>query len=178
MHRGKDSVILIAFDPGRHTGWAVFNKERLIRFGMFYLGNGTDVDAKVAGILEGDVGYPTDGGRVRPALAVVEEGSDWYQESHARRDGAGERALRKAMRVNTECRHRLERALLRCGIPHLSVKPESWGAGRYAMADVLAELQRARIHEPSDFRIKAREHQRDAIVLGGRMARRKVWKTR
>lgn len=173
-----NGIVILAVDPGRHTGWSLYRGETLLRFGQFYLGNGTDVDAKVAGILQGDVGYPSDGRRVRPALAIIEEGSDWYQESHAKRDGAGERALRKSMRVNTECRHRLERALLRNGIPHLSVKPERWGAGRYAMIDVLAELQHARIHEPDGFRIKSREHQRDAIVLGGRMARRKVWAAR
>ncbi len=174
----NNGIVILAVDPGRHTGWALYRGETLLRFGQFYLGNGTDVDAKVDEILAGDVGYPRNGGRVRPALAIVEEGSDWYQESHAKKDGAGERALRKGMRVNTECRHRLERALLRGGIPHLSVKPEAWGAGRYAMVDVLGELQQARIHEPSDFRIKAREHQRDAIVLGGRMARRRVWEAR
>ena len=173
----NNGIVILAVDPGRHTGWALYRGETLLRFGQFYLADGADVDAKVAEIINGTAGYAKDG-PVRPALAVVEEGSDWYQESHARKEGAGERALRKAMHVNTECRYRLEAALLRCGIPHLSVKPEKYGAGRYSLIDVLAELQRADIREPEGFRIKNREHQRDAIYLGGWAARRRIWEAR
>ncbi|MGD8718390.1 MAG: hypothetical protein PVH29_06155 [Candidatus Zixiibacteriota bacterium] len=175
----KDNgIVTIAFDPGRHTGFAIYLGEKLMRFGQITVNDTTDVAARVADILAGRTGYPEGGAPIRPALAIVEEGSDWYQESHRRRDGAGERALRRGMKVNTECRFRLERALLRAGIPHLSVKPETWGAANYTLADVLAELARAGIPEPKDFRIKGRGHQRDAIVLGGRMARRRVWDVR
>ena len=170
-----NGIVILAVDPGRHTGWSLYRGETLLRFGQFYLADGADVDAKVAEIINGTAGYAKDG-PVRPALAVVEEHSAQYHVTH--RGRIGENRLKTTMAVNVRCRRRLEAALLRAGVPSLGVTPEEWNAGRYAMVDVLAELQRARIPEPDGFRIKAREHQRDAIVLGGRMARRRVWETR
>jgi hypothetical protein len=172
----KDNgIVILAVDPGRTTGWALYRAERLMRFGQFRLADGADVDAKVARVLTGEDGYPKDG-FVRPAIAVVEEHSAQYHVTH--RGSVGENRLKKSMAVNVKFRRRLEAALLRCGIPSLGVTPEEWNAGQYALADVLAELARAGIVEPDGFRIPGREHQRDAIVLGGRMARRKVWHAR
>jgi hypothetical protein len=170
-----NGIVILAFDPGRTTGWALYRGERLMRFGQFRLADGADVDAKLGRVLSGDDGYPKDG-FVRPALAVVEEHSAQYHVTH--HGNVGENRLKKSMAVNVGCRRRLEAALLRCGVPSLGVTPEEWNAGRYAMVDVLAELQRGGIAEPDGFRIPGREHQRDAIALGGKMARRRIWEAR
>ena len=171
----NNGITIIAFDAGRTTGWAIYQGERLKRFEQFTLADATDVTAKVANILAGE-GWPRNGYPVHPALAIVEEHSAQYHVAH--QGQVGENRLKASMEVNIRCRRRLEAALLRCGIPSLGVTPEEWNAGRYTLADVLAELARAGIPEPENFRIPGREHVRDAIALGGKMARRKVWELR
>ena len=169
------SIVLIAFDPGRVTGWSIYRGEILVRFEQFAIADRTDVTAKVANILAGE-GWPRNGNPIHPALTITEEHAPWYQRSH--KGQVGENRIKASMDINIKCRRRLEAALLRCGIPSLGVTPAEWGAAGYMLADVLAELQHAGIAEPENFRIPAREHQRDAIVLGGKMARRKVWEIR
>jgi len=174
----NNGITIIAFDAGRTTGFAFYRGETLLRFGQFTVADATDVTARVGYILSGRDGWPRDkAGPLHPALAVVEEHAPWYQrKSH--QGQVGENRLKTSMDINIKCRRRLMAALLRCGIPSLGVTPAEWGAAGYTFADVLAELQHAGIAEPEDFRIPAREHQRDAIVMGGRMARRKVWELR
>ena len=173
----NNGITIIAFDAGRTTGWALYHGETLLRFGQFTVADATDVTARVGYILDGRDGWPRDkAGPLHPALAVVEEHASYYHTSH--KGQVGENRIKTSMDINIKCRRRLMAALLRCGIPSLGTTPAEWGAAGYTLADVLAELARAGIPEPEDFRIPAREHQRDAIVMGGRMARRKVWAVR
>jgi len=173
MARSDNGAVIIALDPGCVTGWAIYQGEVLLRFGQFGVSRNADIDGKLGAAIEGRSGRPKYGTLVHPFLGIVEEGSDYYHVSH--KGDVGERAIKNSMRVNSETRFRLERSLLRCGVPHLGVKGETWGSAESTVTDALAELARAGITEPPEFRINNRRHQRDAIVMGGRMVRRKLW---
>lgn len=169
-------VVILAVDPGRTTGWALFDNEKLVAFGQFAVNDDTYVLVRFDDIFAGKDGYPAGRTRLRPALAIVEEASNHYHTSH--RGKVGERVMARNMDVNTACRFRVEAALLKLGVPHLSVTPELWGAGENIATMARAELELAGISLPSNFNIPAREHERDAIAMGGRCARRRVWEVK
>jgi hypothetical protein len=146
-------VILLAVDPGRHTGWALYDADWVLAFGQFSLPDDADVAAKVRDVLSGKAGYPHGRFALRPALAVVEEHSAAYHVTHGRRGSrsVGEHALARAMAVNIRCRRRVEAALLAAGVPSLGWTPEEWGARGPILLDAQAELARAGLVAPDDF---------------------------
>jgi hypothetical protein len=168
-------MILFAVDPGLTVGWALYDAEILFRFGQFAITAKGGVQYEIAKIFRGDAGYPLLSYErrfpCRPKLAIVEEHSARYHRS-SHEGKVGERQVYRSMMTNIRYRRDVEAALLELGVPSLGITPEEYGAGRYRVEAVLAELARGRIAEPPDFRIPARAHQRDAIYLGGWVARR------
>jgi len=169
------AVIILAVDPGRVVGFALFDSEILLRFGQFSMLSKGGAAFALAQILAGDAGYPLPPRRyaLRPALAILEEGSVRYHEKH--RGGVGEHKMYRDMMTNTAYRRTVAAVLLHLGVPSLGVCPEEWGAAKNVALRARVELARANIEVPPNFDLPAREHERDAIVLGGWCARRKVW---
>jgi hypothetical protein len=173
-------MILLAVDPGRTTGWAIFNVEKLVAFGQFAVADAADIVVCLHNIFEGWDGYPAPRTRVRPTLAMIEEASNHYHRTHADRGSrsVGEHAMTRSMNVNTACRRRVEAALLRLGVPSLGVSPEEWGARENVTLRARAELELAAIVIPTNFYIDHQEHARDAIALGGWASRHKPWEVK
>lgn len=169
-------MIILAVDPGRTTGWAIFDGERLVAFSQFAVNDDSYILVRLADIIEGRDGYPAKRTRLRPTIAIIEEPSTHYHRSHEGR--VGEKAMIKNMAVNTACRRRVAAALLKLGVPSLGISPEEWGAGENVALRARAEVERAGLALPDNFNIDAREHQRDAIALGGWCARRRVWEVK
>lgn len=177
-------MIILNFDPGQVTGWAAFDGEKLLRFGQIAVNARTNIPERIGDVLNGRTGYPGVNGEtldtrtpyrfpLKPTLAIIEEHLAYYSTKHA--GEVGENRLKTTMRTNVQTRHRLVNALLQCGIPSIGITGDEWGAARYTIAEARAELQAAGIPEPENFDIPHREHQRDAIVMGGRCIRRRIW---
>ena len=171
-------MILLSLDPGRVVGWALFDFEILFRFGQFPIHSAKGLQAEIAAVLKGEAGYPLPppGRRfpMRPGLAILEEGSVRYHVNH--RGAVGEHKIYRDMMKNTEYRRVLAAVLLKEGVPSLGVSPEEWGSAENVGLRARAELERGHIDVPSNFDLPAREHERDAVVIGGWCARRKVWR--
>lgn len=173
-------MIILAVDAGRTSGWALFDDEKLRAFGQFAVNDDDYVLIRLDNIFKGRDGYPGERGPAYPAMAIVEEHSAAYHVTHGQRGSrsVGENAIKRSMTVNIACRRRVEAALLKLGIPSLGVTSEEWGAGENITTAARAELELVGIVVPPNFYQGSREHERDAIAMGGRCIRRRFWEVR
>jgi len=157
-------MYVIAIDPGFYTGYAIYRSEVLVNFGKFRVDKTTNLMLCLNTAI----------GDLRMALAITEEHSPYVYGKMSKADKRG--GIQKRMTINARTRQQIEKTLLKQGIPHLSILPQDWDADRYSRLDVLAELNHGKHTVGAKFWNGNNVHTRDAIVMGARCIRRRIWK--